>query len=265
MARRLNVTLGNLSSIGRVRDGNEDYFGYFEPTDLDRLEKKGRIGVVADGMGGEAGGEVASRMAVEIVRETYFEDPSDDPTLALRGSLEKANWAIYEYAKTRPELDGMGTTCTALALRGHETYLAHVGDTRAYLIRKCSIARLTRDHSLGESGFANVLTRALGTSPAVDVDVLDAPLPLFSGDVFLLCSDGLWGLVPDAELLSVVLSRSDPQVACQALVALANERGGSDNITVQLMRIEQGAEPPGAARLTSSGLWAGLRRLLGAT
>jgi PPM family protein phosphatase len=257
MAPAVEIALGNFSSVGRVRERNEDYFGYFEPPESGALPKKGRLFVVADGMGGETAGDVASRLAVEVVHEAYFANSADDPTEALRVSLQAANRAIYERAQTQPEGTRMGTTCTALVVRDDVAHVAHVGDTRAYLIRAGSMTQLTCDHSLTDSGLANVLTRALGIGPDVDVDVLDRPVPISRDDMFLLCSDGLWGQIDDGELLRTLLANPDPQTACRDLVALANERGGRDNITVQLIRIA--AAPP--RRL---GLVAVIRRLLGA-
>jgi PPM family protein phosphatase len=263
MAQPVRFALGNLSSVGRVRERNEDYFGYFEPPESD-LPKKGRLFIVADGMGGETAGDVASRLAVKIVHESYFADVTTDPTQALRVSLQAANHAIYEHAQSQPDGVRMGTTCTALVVQDEAAHVAHVGDTRAYLIRGRAMTRLTRDHSLAESGHANILTRALGMNPDVDVDVLDRPLPISLEDMFLLCSDGLWGHVEDGELLRTVLASPDPQAACRDLVALANDKGGRDNITVQLVRIAGAADGREAATRPRPGLLAGLRRFLGA-
>jgi protein phosphatase len=261
---RADVVVGSFSSAGQVRDDNQDAFGYFEPDTHEELAAKGRLVVVADGMGGEAAGDVASRLAVESVRNSYFGDVSDDPSQALRRSLEAANRAIYERASAEPGLAGMGTTCTALVIRSEEAHLAHVGDTRAYLIRQGSITRLTRDHSLASSGRANVLTRALGVAAAsLDVDVLHPPVATQRGDAWLLCSDGLWGQVTDDELLEATLSSRDVQDVCRRLVACANGRGGPDNITVQLVRIEAGAQGDGAASQAPVRMWRRLRRLLG--
>jgi protein phosphatase len=261
MASDVEIALGNLSSVGRVRERNEDYFGYFAPPDA--VAKKGRLFVVADGMGGETAGDVASRLAVETVHEAYFADPTDDPTAALRASLQAANEAIYERARAQPEGTRMGTTCTALVVRDDLAHVAHVGDTRAYLIRAGAMTRLTSDHSLAGSGRANVLTRALGIDAAVNVDVVDPPLPITKNDMFLLCSDGLWGLIEDVELLRIAAQNADLQAACRDMVALANERGGRDNITVQLVRIGAGA-PPADVAPPRPGLLAAVRRLLGA-
>ena len=238
------ITLGSLSSVGRVREGNEDAFGCFQPSDTRGLRVKGRLFVLADGMGGEAAGEVASQTAVEVTRNTYFTDPFRDPVRALEKSLMLANEAIHRQASQNPELKRMGTTCTALVLRDQRAYVAHVGDSRAYLIRDGAIVRLTRDHSMAEKGraFAHILTRALGVEPAVEVDLLDAPLGLQARDIFLLCSDGLWGQVEDQELLAIAGAEPDPEDACRRLVNLANQRGGPDNITVVIVRVEDGGE-----------------------
>jgi protein phosphatase len=264
VAPDLQIDLGNLSNVGRVRERNEDYFGYFVPPAADALVKKGRLWLVADGMGGETAGDVASRLAVEMVHEAYFTDPADDPGEALRSSLQAANRAIYERAQVQPDGTRMGTTCTALVLREGIAHIAHVGDTRAYLVRGGAITQLTRDHSLAPSGYANILTRALGIAPAVDVEVLEPALTVSTGDMFVLCSDGLWGEVDDDELLRTVSSTPDLQAACRALVTLANERGGRDNITVQLVRIGGPGARLRTAPLARPGLLAAVRRLLGA-
>jgi serine/threonine protein phosphatase PrpC len=236
----VEITLGSLSSVGRVREGNEDSFGCFQPSDARELRIKGRLFVLADGMGGEAAGEVASRMAVEVARSAYFADPFRDPVRALEESVRLANGAIHRQASENLELKRMGTTCTALVLRDQRAYVAHVGDSRAYLIRDGGIVRLTRDHSMAEKGraFAHILTRALGVEPSVEVDLLAAPLALQARDILLLCSDGLWGQVDDHELLAIAGAEPDPQEACRRLVNLANQRGGPDNITVVIARVD---------------------------
>jgi serine/threonine protein phosphatase PrpC len=237
----VQVALGTLSSAGRVRDENEDAFGCFEPPDGQELKDKGRLFLLADGMGGEAAGEVASRVAVEAARCGYFADPFPGPAVALESGFRLANRAIRERASLNPDLRGMGTTCTGLVLRGREAFVAHVGDSRAYLMRGGAITRLTRDHSLATRGheFANILTRAVGVDSSIEVDVLSAPLLPRNGDVFILCSDGLWGQVRDEEMLAIASAEPDPQAACRQMVELANERGGPDNITVLVIRIDR--------------------------
>ena len=257
LGRAVGVMTGAASSVGRVRENNQDAVGHFETPGLDDDEFAHHLFVVADGMGGHAGGEVASRLAIDVVHEAYFADPSDDRSAALGRALQAANAAVHARARAEPALANMGTTCSALVLRHEKAYVAHVGDTRIYLFRGGSTTRLTRDHSLAAAGRPEVLTRALGTSATLEVDITE-PVHVAAGDAFLLCSDGLWGHVTDEELLQAVQAGIEPEATCQTLVALANDRGGPDNITAQLVQI-CGAD---AAR---PGLFAGLRRLLRAT
>jgi PPM family protein phosphatase len=250
MIVRPGIELANLTDTGCVRERNEDYYCYFEPDDDEAFRARGRLLVVADGMGGHEGGQVASGIAVEMVRQTWSSgtgDPADD----LIAALSNAHNAIQDYAREHPELAGMGTTCTAVALIGDLLYYGHVGDTRLYLIRNGAISRLTHDHSLvqrlvdsgaiteeeaAEHPDKNVLVSALGMRGAVAVDVPDGGVPLQPGDTLLVCTDGLHGLVTDAELLDAV-KRCEPRQACQELVQLARDRGGPDNITLQIARL----------------------------
>ena len=236
-----SIAVAGLSDIGRKREDNEDAFGAHVPHDPDVLARRGRVFVVADGMGGEAAGEIASRTAVEVTLRAYFEDPATPPAEALARGIARANAAIYEDAKANPDREGMGTTCTLIALRGGDAFLAHVGDSRAYLIRGDRIFCLTRDHSLRERGpaFAHILTRAVGVRPSVQVDVLRVPLAVQDRDVLLMCTDGLWGTIDDQELLRIVTESPEPEAACKRLVERANESGSDDNITAQLVRVHE--------------------------
>jgi serine/threonine protein phosphatase PrpC len=238
------VAIAAFSDVGHKREGNEDAFGHFEPSNPDDLDRKGRVFVLADGMGGAAGGEIASWTAVHTILRTYFEEPFVDPTEALKRSLQLANAIVHSDARDRPELHGMGTTCSVLALRRDEAFIAHVGDTRIYLIRESEITCLTSDHSMTRHGaaFAHILTRALGTEPSLQMDLLASPLPVCAGDIFLLCSDGLWGQLSDGELLDIVGNGRQLAEACREMINRANARGGPDNITVQLIRIDEGSE-----------------------
>lgn len=255
MLIRPGIELASMSDVGCVRENNEDSLLYWEAERDDDFARKGRLAVIADGMGGYEGGQEASRLAVETVVSAYADDPGADSQQALVGGLQKANDRIRAYAETHPELYGMGTTCTALALRGHRLTFAHVGDSRLYLVRGASLTRLTRDHSyvarLVESGLItpedaeshpqrNLLTAALGAGADLMPQTPDAPVEISPGDVLVLCTDGLWGQVHNQELQDIVSSRT-PAAACSELVALARERGGPDNITLQIIRI-----PPGA-------------------
>jgi protein phosphatase len=191
MTVRPGIELANLTDPGCVRERNEDYYCYFEPDDDDAFRARGRLLVVADGMGGHEGGEIASGIAVEMVRQTWSSG-AGDPSELLVAALSKAHAAIQDYAREHPELAGMGTTCTAAALIGGLLYYGHVGDTRLYLIRGGAIRRVTHDHSLvqrlvdtgvitpeqaADHPDRNVLVSALGMNGAVTVDVPDAAIP----------------------------------------------------------------------------------------
>lgn len=251
MEIRPGIELANLSDVGCKRSENEDYYCYAEPDSEEEFKKKGRLAVIADGMGGHEGGQVASGLAVDTVRKTYLSFVSCDPHEALVEAFRRAHEAIQQWVGKHPELRGMGTTCTAAVLRDRQLYYGHVGDSRLYLLRDSTISRLTRDHSfvnrLLEQGLLtpeeaavhperNVLTAALGTNSQAPVDFSETPIPLAPADVLLLSTDGLHGLVNDDELLAVA-SECPPRDACRTLVEMAKKRGGADNITLQIIRI----------------------------
>jgi serine/threonine protein phosphatase PrpC len=248
---RPDVDVAGLSDVGCQRQNNEDSYLYWEPTDDEEFHRKGRLAVIADGMGGHEGGQEASRLAVETVQEVYDRGFRDDPQAALAESFAAAHTRILNYAEQHPAFQGMGTTCTALAVLDHHLYFAHVGDSRLYLIRDANIQRLTRDHSyvgrLVESGLVrpedaerhpqrHILTAALGAGMELAVDVTGQSRALHNGDDLLLCTDGLWGVVGDEELEAAV-SGHGPAECCAALVKLARERGGPDNITLQVLHV----------------------------
>jgi serine/threonine protein phosphatase PrpC len=223
----------------------------------EEFQRKGRLAVIADGMGGHEGGQEASRLAVETVREVYDQAFHDDPQAALVESFAAAHARIQDYADRHPAFQGMGTTCTALVLRGRQLYFAHVGDSRLYLVRDASILRLTRDHSyvgrLVESGIVraedaekhpqrHILTAALGAGRELAVDSAQQSVALLEGDDLLLCTDGLWSVVTEEELETTV-SGNAPAECCAALVKLARQRGGPDNITLQVLRIGPDPQP----------------------
>jgi len=251
MKVRTGIEVSVQSDIGCLRQNNEDSFGYWEPEDDQQFLRKGRLAVVADGMGGYEGGQEASRLAVETLVEVYRDFGGDDPQAALVEALQAAHEQIREYSFAHPELRGMGTTCTAAAIVQDLLYYVHVGDTRLYLIRDGQITRVTRDHSyvgrLVESGMIspeeaenhpqrNILTAALGTNPDLIMDSPGRPEPLRPEDVLLICSDGLWGQVRDSEILDAVENKSAEQTG-RKLIELARERGGPDNITVEVLRL----------------------------
>jgi protein phosphatase len=251
------IELASLSDIGCQRENNEDSFLYWEPVENEEFRRKGRLAVIADGMGGHEGGQEASRLAVETVREVYDRGFRGDPQTALMESFAAAHARILDYAALHPAFYGMGTTCTAFVLRGLQLYFAHVGDSRLYLVRDARILRLTRDHSyvgrLVESGIVraedaekhpqrHILTAALGAGRELAIDGAGAEsLLLQKGDDLLLCTDGLWGLVTEEELEDSV-SNHPPAECCKALVKLARSRGGPDNITLQVLRVNSAAE-----------------------
>jgi len=245
------MEVANLSDVGLQRENNEDSFTYWEPASEEELAHKGRLAVVADGMGGYEGGQEASRIAVETVREVYDRSFRDQAQLALMEAFRAAHQRITDYATQHPELQGMGTTCTAVAIVGLQLFFAHVGDTRLYLCRSGEISRLTRDHSyvgrLVESGIVrpedaethpqrHILTAALGSGRELAADVSQEPFQVEDGDTLVLCTDGLWGVVSEPEILATA-SQKSPDVACHELVRLALSRGGPDNITLQILRV----------------------------
>ena len=246
-----DITFAGLTDVGLTREHNEDYYGFFEPEERGKIRGKGRLFVVCDGMGGHAAGEVASRMAVETMGKVYYDVPRS-PLEALKYSIEAANKAIYDEAQKDPDRKGMGTTVSALALVGKSAIVANVGDSRTYLVRDDTITQISEDHSwvmeqvragnltheeAKDHPYGNVITRSLGSKPDVKVDVF-SPLDIEQGDKFLLMSDGLSGLVSDEELLSLSSSLS-PREAADRLVMLAKERGGHDNITVQIVTVNR--------------------------
>lgn len=246
--------IGNGTDVGRVRSANEDNFVCHIPAKRRQKAAKGCLLVVCDGMGGALGGQIASRMAVEVISEVYYMHSSKDPSAALQAAIIEANRHIFDRSRNEQELRGMGTTAVAVALFGDKMHLAHVGDSRCYLVREGTIRQLTEDHTLVQKMVndglitdeearkhpeSHILSRSVGVGPEVEVDVLQPPQELHSGDKLVLCSDGLSGLVEDQEILAAATAAA-PQEAIQQLIALANERGGTDNITVQVVSVEAG-------------------------
>lgn len=250
MRIRPDVELANLSDVGCVRTVNEDYFLYMEPPEDDEFARRGRLLMVADGMGGHKGGEVASSLATDIVREDFLRAESNDPRSILIDSFQRAHHAILEVSGNHRELQGMGTTCCAAILKDGNLTYGHVGDSRLYLIRGAHAQRLTEDHTLVNALLQrgvltpeearthdqrNVLTAALG-SEALTIAGDFAEVLLHAGDMLLMCSDGLHGVVSDEEMGSLA-SENSPSETCRRLIALAKQRGGPDNITVQLLQV----------------------------
>lgn len=240
------------TDVGRRRTGNEDCFSLWT-ADAGHPQAADTLLVVCDGMGGSNAGEIASRMAVDAVVREFAAAPPDDTATALARAVQTANTEIFEFSRTHADLNGMGTTCTVLALRGDGVLVAHVGDSRAYLVRGHQARQITTDHSLVAQLVArqqltpeearhdprrNVVTRSVGVAPEVEVDVVAVGEPLHDGDTLVVCSDGLYGQMSDGEIASIAEGES-LEDACRDLIALANERGGPDNITVVLARFQR--------------------------
>ena len=238
-----------LTDRGRRRAANQDSTGVFKPGTPDQYWWKGWLFVVADGMGAHAAGEQASALATEEVVRHHESSTTRSPPLALRTAIERANAAIHARGESDPDVRGMGTTCTALVIVPRGALVGHVGDSRAYRVRRGSIEQLSRDHSLAWDAEAhrvaggddqvpipprNIITRSLGPHPQVDVD-LEGPTPVEAGDVFVLCSDGLSGQVDDAEI-GLFAGSLPPPRAAEALLGLALVRGGPDNVTLAVIR-----------------------------
>jgi serine/threonine protein phosphatase PrpC len=202
-------------------------------------------------MGGYEGGQEASRIAVEVIEDIYSNTPDSDPQSLLVAGFHAAHQRIQEHAIEHPAFRGMGTTCTAVVLLGNLLYYAHVGDSRLYLVRDSAISRLSHDHSyvsrLVEHGVISseeaefhpqrhILTAALGAGTEISPDYSEQPTALQKGDVLVLCTDGLWSLLSDSEVLSSVAA-AKPEEACRRLIEIAKQRGGPDNITVQVLRV----------------------------
>jgi PPM family protein phosphatase len=252
---RPGVEAAGLTDVGCQRENNEDSYLYWEPADEEEFKRKGRLAIIADGMGGHEGGLEASRLAVETVRDVYDAGFRDDPQAMLIEGFAAAHARIRDYAERHPAFYGMGTTCTALVVRERRLFFAHVGDSRLYRMREERIERLTRDHSyvgrLVESGLVraedaerhpqrHILTAALGAGLELGVDSAESGLRVQEGDDLLLCTDGLWGVVSEEEM-EIALRNHSPAECCASLVELARSRGGPDNITLQVLRIGQAA------------------------
>ena len=241
-AEQVSCRFSMRTDMGLRRTENQDTYGYVRS----RLSS---LFIVADGMGGARGGATASAIAVDVVCREVSRKPLTEPT--LKQAIEKANRAIFEKSREDENLQGMGTTFVALALVGSHGFLAHVGDSRAYLLRDGVLTKLTRDHTLIqellETGaisddqaenhpIAHMLTRSLGPARAVEVEFSPIPGPLKRGDRFLLCCDGLYNMLSDEEVARILLTESLDN-ASQKLVDKANDAGGTDNITVEVIDV----------------------------
>lgn len=249
----LAVEVAGKTDVGCVRTNNEDNFGF---------DSRHGIFVVCDGMGGQAAGEVASKMGVDILLDYFRNHASDAGKQSLNGqdgssgaqslahAIQLANKTIFQAGQEQNGRNGMGSTIVAALVRGNSLAIAHVGDSRIYLVRQGTIQQLTQDHSLvmeqvrrgyitleqaQQSEMQNIILRALGSEEVVEADIED--LVAVSGDILLMASDGLTRYVQDDEILKIVQQPRGLEKACGELVKAARERGGDDNITCLLVRI----------------------------
>lgn len=245
------------------RSNNQDAHIEVQADSPERFIARGHLFVVADGMGAHAAGELASRIATEQIPLFYLRDSTADPIEALRHAVQQANREIHQRGQQNHEFHNMGTTASTLAILADGAIIGHVGDSRVYRLRGQKLEQLTFDHSLvwemqaagqvkldSQLGGAipkNIITRSLGPSPTVAVDI-EGPFPVQSGDRFLLCSDGLSGQIDDDEL-APLLAELPPRTAARLLVDLANLRGGPDNITVTVVEVLEHRRPEGEQRL----------------
>ncbi len=244
-AQQLVYKVGERTHVGRVRKINQDDVWHGQ-TPL------GFFYVVADGMGGHAAGEVASNLVVTILMERCaHSDPNADPMAIIKDSLYTANIEIFKKGAQNPELYGMGSTAVAALIHDGLAYIAHVGDSRAYLMRDGRLYRMTIDHTLVQtlvdSGImteeeakhhprSHILNSAVGCHPDALVDILPEPIELTGGDVLMLCTDGLHGLIEDDAIAKVLSSDLDAQAMADVLVEMALRAGGTDNVTVQIIK-----------------------------
>lgn len=266
----MRAIASGMTDVGLQRDHNEDSYAVLSEYDLF---------IVADGMGGHRAGDVASRLATESIADFFRSTSREDATWPfhfdtslseeenrLQAGIRVANRQIFERSIRSRDCAGMGTTVVGalFSKKKNRIYVGHVGDSRAYRVRKGSISQLTRDHSLFNDYIMampelteeqraelprNVITRALGMNDSVAVDLIsDEPQP---GDVYLLCSDGLSGMLSDDQILQIVSSTEEVPEMCRRLIAKANENGGEDNITALVIRIDEQdeAELPNSATI----------------
>ena len=257
--RALHLSVAGHSETGWMRDHNADAFALFDLSDPRQAEQLGRLYLLADGAGSHDAGKIASRIAIETIPTVYYShNDGDAPLRRLQQAFFAAHNRIHEFATFHPEYAEMATTCTAVVVRGSRIWIAHIGDSRAYLVRtsfqsQSTITRLTTDHSMvasqvraGElspeqmrrSPDRDIFLRALGKSEE------NNPFPDFtihevrSGDALILCSDGLWSALTEEQIAEIV-STSSSQQACEELVRLANEAGGDENISVIIFSFSQ--------------------------
>lgn len=240
--------LAGRSIIGKVRENNEDKMEFFIPEKEELLQEKGAIFILADGMGGHNAGQIAAELATQTFLRFYLENDFSSILQGIKKGVEEANRLVYTIAQGISEREGMGCTFTLAVVKDGALYLAHIGDSRLYLIRDNSAKQLTEDHTwiaeqVGKgiiseeaarlSPFRNILTRSLGTRENVDIDLMQYTLE--DGDILLLCSDGFYEYIEPEEMAEEL--NKDISLGIFNLTELAEERGGKDNITALAVRV----------------------------
>ena len=245
------LTIGSATHVGMKKQENQDYHAWHSPEDS---SKKGILLALADGMGGRYGGSTASKIAVDVLIETYYKDMSHNISASLEKAFQKANEEVIARGRTDINLAGMASTLTAVVLKPDKMYYAHVGDSRGYIIHNNEIRQFTEDHSfvadLIKAGQItkeeaethperNIITRAIGLDAQLRVDAPVEPEIIKKDQYVLLCCDGLHGVVSNEEIMSAVYEYKAPDVICEKLVERANENGGPDNITAMIARVDK--------------------------
>jgi PPM family protein phosphatase len=251
----LEIEYAELTDTGKTREHNEDCLGHVIPATPTEIQSQGWLFAIADGVGGQEDGEIASRLAIDTVVSGFSKIPKGIMHVSLLPKLvQEANAAVYDAATAGPsrgQTSRMGTTLVACALRFDSAVVSHVGDSRCYLYREGDANQLTRDHTMAaeqirmgivsrddaeRGGNRNLLTRCLGNELFVAADTVT--VNVIPGDILLLCSDGLYGYVPEKKIQQLINFTADLDAAAKRLVSAANDGGGGDNISVQLIRVK---------------------------
>ncbi len=253
MVAQFHLNASQRTDIGPQRKTNEDRMVTIIPEDAQVLARKGALFIVADGMGGYTKGDVASELAVNAVRDTYYQDTSTDNGASLLAAMKHANTLVYQgnMAQTIQDTEKMmGTTCVAAVLSGDTVYVANVGDSRTYIIRNGQVLQISQDHTpqaeqlragtiteeQAQAMADNVITRCFGIGSDVEVDLFTEPVQ--EGDILVLCTDGLHKGVSDAEIRSIV-EQYGPEESADKLIELANRQSGADNVTAIVVRVTE--------------------------
>jgi protein phosphatase len=246
----LHLTGAMRSHPGHLRTSNEDVVAYVVPRPDEPFARSGALALVADGLGGHRAGALASRLAIDVIRRHFYEHDGAVPEI-LAAAFSAANQAIFERSRRDGGTTGMGTTCTAFAVRDGLIYLGHVGDSRAYLLRAGQLRQISQDHSVvaelvrsgvftpaeaSRSPYRHAVTRALGTAQTVEPLIWREGMPLEPDDRIMLCSDGLSDVLDEAAITETIAQLSPPE-ACDALMAAALDRGGADNISLGVFAV----------------------------